>query len=155
MIKTQMGERAVKDLAIGDLVLTMDTGFRPISWISQRTLSEMELQKKAKLRPIRFQKGALGNGLPYADLVVSPQHRVLFRSPIAERMFGSREILVPARQMLGMPGVDIAETDDGVKYFHFMFDAHEVVFSNGAPTESMFTGPQAILALDAEAREEI
>ncbi len=113
------------------------------------------MQRKAKLRPIRFPKGALGNGLPYADLVVSPQHRVLFRSAIAERMFDSREILVPALQILGIPGVDIAETDDGVTYFHFMFDNHEVVFSNGAPTESMFTGPQAILALDTEAREEI
>ncbi len=155
MIKTWVGERAVEDLATGDLVLTMDNGFRPISWISQRSLSEMDLRRKTKLRPVRIQKGALGNGLPCADLVVSPQHRVLFRSPIAERMFGNREVLVAARQMLGMPGVDIAETTDGVTYFHFMFDAHEVVFSNGAPTESMFAGPQAVLALDAEARDEI
>ncbi len=155
MIKTQMGERAVEDLAIGDLVLTMDNGFRPISWINQRTLSEMDLRKETKLRPIRLEKGALGNGLPCADLVVSPQHRVLFQSPIAERMFGSREILVAARQMLDMPGVEIAETTHGVTYFHFMFDTHEVVFSNGAPTESMFIGPQTILGLDAEAREEI
>jgi len=63
--------------------------------------------------------------------------------------------MVPVLQMLGIPGVEIAETDDGVTYFHFMFDDHEAGFSHGAPTESMFTGPQAILALDTEAREEI
>lgn len=155
LIRTATGERPVEELVIGDLVLTADNGLRPIGWIGARTLSEADLQRKAELRPIRFRKGALGEGLPAMDLVVSPQHRILFRSRIAERMFGSREVLVAAHLMLGMPGVEIAETSDGVTYFHFMFDAHEVVFANSSPTESMFAGPQAILGLDSKAREEI
>ena len=155
LIQTATGERPVEELAIGDLVLTADNGLRPIGWIGARTLSEADLQRKAELRPIRFRQGALGKGLPAMDLVVSPQHRILFRSRIAERMFGSREVLVAARLMLDLPGVEIAETSDGITYIHFMFDTHEVVFANNAPTESLFAGPQAILGLDAKAREEI
>ncbi|WP_246040389.1 Hint domain-containing protein [Roseovarius arcticus] len=155
LIRTATGERPVEDLVIGDLVLTADNGLRPIGWIGARALSQTDLEQKAELRPIRFRQGALGEGLPAMDLVVSPQHRILFRSRIAERMFGNREVLVAARMMLGLPGVEIVETSDGVTYFHFMFDAHEVVFANSSPTESMFAGPQAILALDAKARAEI
>ena len=155
MIETPTGARAIEDLAIGDFVVTMDNGPRQIGWIGARTLTTADLRKKPKLRPIRFRKDSLGNGVPTADLVVSPQHRILFRSAIANRMFGSSEVLVAARLMIDLPGVDILEADDGVKYFHFMFDSHDVIFANGAPTESMFTGEQAMLGLDADAREEI
>ena len=36
-----------------------------------------------------------------------------------------------------------------------LFDDHEIIFSNGAPTESLFTGPEALKSLSAESREEI
>lgn len=59
---------------------------------------------------------------PERELEASPQHRVLVRSKIAE---------------------DMAE----VTYWHFLFEAHQVVFSNGAATESLFTGPVALKAV--------
>ena len=34
-------------------------------------------------------------------------------------------------------------------------EGHEVVFSNGAPTESLYIGSQALKTLTPEAREEI
>ena len=42
-----------------------------------------------------------------------------------------------------------------MEYWHFLFDAHQIVWSNGAPTESMFTGPDALRSVNPEAREEI
>ena len=70
-------------------------------------------------------------------------------------MFGTSEILVAARQLLQLDGIDIAGDLAGVEYFHMLFDWHEVVVSNGAETESLFTGPQALKALGRAARDEI
>jgi ABC-type branched-subunit amino acid transport system ATPase component len=42
-----------------------------------------------------------------------------------------------------------------VEYWHLLFDRHEVVFSEGARTESLFTGPEALRAVTPAARAEI
>ena len=42
-----------------------------------------------------------------------------------------------------------------IDYFHILSDRHEIVFSNGAPSESLFTKPEAMKALSPEARREI
>ncbi len=154
-IATRNGLVAIEDLAAGDPVITMDHGFRPIRWIGSRKLDAIDLEMHPKLRPIRISAGALGNGLPEHDLHVSPQHRVLVRSRIAERMFGKREVLVPANKLLVLDGFEIDTQAENVEYFHMLFDEHEIVFSNGAPTESLFTGPEALKAVAPEAREEI
>ncbi|MCQ0092170.1 hypothetical protein FGD77_10865 [Roseovarius sp. M141] len=36
-----------------------------------------------------------------------------------------------------------------------LFDQHEVVFADGAPSESLYTGPEALKAVSPEARTEI
>ena len=36
-----------------------------------------------------------------------------------------------------------------------LFDSHQVVYANGTPSESLFTGPEALRSLSPEAREEI
>jgi len=155
LIKTRSGEVTVEDLRVGDEVLTMDAGYQPIRWIGGRKVSAAELQINPKLKPIRICADALGPGLPRQDLLVSPQHRVLVRSPIAARLFDSAEVLVPAKKLLDLPGIYVEDGDDGVEYFHILFDAHQLVWSNGAVTESLFTGPEALKAVSPEAREEI
>lgn len=154
-IKTIDGVVKIEDLQIGSRVLTMDTGFQPIRWIGSRHLTAADLAANPKLRPIRIAAGALGPNAPETDLVVSPQHRVLVRSNVAERMFGENEVLVPAKLLLDYPGVSVDEDCAGVTYWHFLFDAHQIVFSDGMPTESLFTGPEAIKSVSKEAREEI
>lgn len=159
-IATARGEVAIEDLAEGDLVLTRDHGPQPLRWIGSTEVSQLRLVKQPKLRPIRIAAGALGfdsegAALPHRDLTVSPQHRILVRSKIAEKMFGEAEVLVPAKQLLQLPGVDIAEEVQPVVYFHLLFDRHEVIFANGAETESLYTGPEALKALPCAAREEI
>jgi len=155
LIKTMAGEVAIEDLSVGDKVLTMDTGYQPIRWIGGRKLSRAGLEANPKLKPIRIRAGALGPDLPEQDLLVSPQHRVLVRNQVAVRMFDSAEVLIPANKLLTLPGIDIEWDADGVEYFHFLFDAHQIVWSNGAQTESLFTGPEALKAVSPEAREEI
>jgi Ca2+-binding RTX toxin-like protein len=157
LIATINGLRPVQDLTVGDRVITMDNGYQEIRWIGSNRVLPAGLSANPKLVPIRIQAGALGGGMPEQDLLVSQQHRVLVRSQIAKRMFGTNEVLIPANKLLAIDGIDIALDTEatGVEYWHFLFDAHQVVWSNGAPTESLFTGPEALKSVSPEAREEI
>ncbi|MDZ4312132.1 MAG: Hint domain-containing protein [Cypionkella sp.] len=155
MIMTRKGEVAVDRLRVGDEVLTVDKGFRPIRWIGSRTLSARQLQCAPQLRPIRFEIGALGNGLPLRPLEVSPQHRCLIRSEIAQRMVGAREVLAAAKHLLAVEGVSVVETNTPVTYFHILLDSHELLISNGAATESFFIGPVGMSSMSANDRLEI
>jgi hypothetical protein len=155
LIETVDGPRAIETLKPGDLVLTKDNGARPIAWIGHRSIGARALAQNPELAPIRIKAGALGKGIPEADLIVSPQHRILVRSRIAQRMFDTDEILVAAKLLLEADGIDICEDCEGVEYFHLLFDQHEVVFANGAEAESLYTGPQALKSVSASARIEI
>lgn len=154
-ILTRRGEVAVEDLAPGDEVLTADNGFEPLVWVGGRHVTAAELRAKPNLRPIRIKAGALGQGVPVRDLVVSPQHRVMLRSDIARGMFGVVEVLVPAVHLLHLPGVARINPAKGVTYHHVLCARHEVLFANGAPTESLYAGPMALKALGPEAVAEI
>ena len=154
LIDTPDGPRPVEDLRIGDLVLTLDRGAQPIRWIGSRKL-DIELACIPRLRPVRIRAGALGAGVPKADLLVSPQHRVLLRSRIAARMFGAAEVLVAAKSLLGLDGIEVVDDLPEVEYFHFTFDQHEIVFANGAEAESLFPGPEALKAVSPAARREL
>ncbi len=154
-IETDRGPIAIENLAEGDLVQTRDNGLQPIRWIGHRSLSSADLTANGKLRPIRIRAGALGRHRPATDLVVSPQHRILVRSHIAQKMFGTAEVLVAAKQLCQIDGIDIAYDMAAVDYYHLLFDRHEVVISNGAESESLFTGPEAIASVGKEAAGEI
>lgn len=75
------------------------------------------------------------------------------RSAIATRMFGAQELLVAAKHLTEVEGIDILPDTAGVTYVHLMFGAHEILTSNGAQSESLYPGPQALLALGEAANE--
>ncbi|MDO5620383.1 MAG: Hint domain-containing protein [Paracoccus sp. (in: a-proteobacteria)] len=155
LIDTPTGAVAVETLRPGDLVLTRDHGAQPVRWIGTRKLTAADLAAAPEMHPIRIAAGALGNGTPSTDLLVSPQHRILVRSAIAQKMFGTDEVLVAAKQLCQIDGIDIAQDAAQVEYVHILFDQHEVVISNGAETESLYTGPEALKSIGSAARDEI
>lgn len=154
-ITTKSGLIPVEMLRVGDRALTLDEGYQPIRWIGSRQISAADLLLRPQLRPVRLPAGSLGAGLPASDLVVSPQHRILLRSRIAKRMFESHEVLVPAKDLVGRFGIDYAQDVTSVEYWHVMFDKHQVVFAEGQPSESLYTGPEALQSLSNIARKEI
>lgn len=155
MIATERGEVAIEDLRIGDRVMTRDAGAQPVRWIGATGVSAARLDLMPNLRPIRIHAGALGDGMPSRDLVVSPQHRVLVRSRIARRMFDQDEVLVAAKHLLGLDGIEVAHDLPEVEYFHLLLDQHHILTSNGAETESLFLGPEARKAVGPGAWREI
>lgn len=136
MIQTDRGEVAVEDLQLGDRVKTLDHGFQAIRWIGKSNTDA-----SGDFAPIVFKPGALGNS---RAMRVSPQHRILVQGWQAELFFGQSEILVPAKHLVDDKLI-CRDPGGRVVYYHVMFDQHEVVFSDGVPTESFFPGDQIML----------
>ncbi|WP_246175240.1 Hint domain-containing protein [Paracoccus limosus] len=155
LIRTERGDIAVEHLRVGDRVMTRDNGPQVLRWIGRKALDGDQLRLFAQLRPVRIRAGALGRDMPRRDLHLSQQHRVLVGSRIAERIFGRNEVLVAAKHLLALPGIERDDSLQPLEYYHLLFDRHEILFSEGAQTESLFTGPEALRAIDAAARAEI
>lgn len=152
-IQTVGGPVQVEDLSEGDHVVLYDGNTAPVLRVFRRSVSAEMLQLFPKLLPVRITAGALGDGLPKRDLLVSRQHRMLVRSKISERMFGT-EVLIPAIKLTALPGI-FEEPVEQVTYHHILFDSHQVIFAEGAPTESLYTGTEALKMVSPEARAEL
>jgi len=145
LITTPFGRAAIEDLAVGDMVETVDHGPQQIRWIGGRTI-----EGSGNFAPIRFEAGALGNDRP---MLLSPQHRVLLQGWRAEMLFGDDEVLVPAKHLINDATIRPV-TQREVTYYHFLFDHHELVWSDGCISESFFPG-DTILKGNEELRAEI
>ncbi|MEP3845999.1 MAG: Hint domain-containing protein [Paracoccaceae bacterium] len=146
LIETASGEKAVETLSAGDLVRTLDHGVQPIRWIGS-----VRRPALGKLAPIKICKGALGNR---RELMVSPQHRMLLTGWRAELFFGECEVLATAKSLIN--DRDIFRVEGGfIEYFHILFDTHEIIFSEGTPSESFHPGAMGARALSQDACDEI
>ncbi|MGM0740911.1 MAG: Hint domain-containing protein [Pseudomonadota bacterium] len=147
LIATPKGEVRIETLKPDDLVLTRDNGPQPLIWIGQRHVGPAELAQNEKLRPIEIKPTLIQSHSP---LVVSRQHGVLLR-------LDGEETLVRAIHLTKLPrsGTRIMHGCRGVTYFHLVFEAHQVIFAEGAPSESFYPGPQALSSLAAPARDEL
>jgi Ca2+-binding RTX toxin-like protein len=145
-IATPYGARAVEDLKPGDLVLTMDNGLQPLRWVGARTVPAT-----GRFAPIEITKGALGNE---RDLIVSPQHRMLLNGWRSEMLFNTSEVFAAAKHLVN--GSTIREAQGGfVTYYHLMFDRHEVIFAEGAASESFHVSDYSLTGVADGAREEL
>lgn len=153
-IATPKGERPVETLQVGDRVITRDNGIQEIRWVGARKMSGEELESAEHLKPVLIRQGALGNNLPERDMMVSPNHRVLVANDKTALYFEEREVLVAAKHLTGLDGVDIV-TVSGTTYIHVMFDHHEVILSDGAWTESFQPGDQSLAGIGNAQRQEI
>lgn len=155
LISTPQGDRRVETLRAGDKVLDCDGAPIVLRAVMSQALTATALRANPRLRPVRICAGALGGGLPRRDLLVSRQHRMLVSSPIARRMFGADDVLVSAMRLTDLLGIHVDETVETVTYFHLLFDRHEVILAENAPSESLFLGREALKSVSPDARDEI
>lgn len=151
-IATARGQVPVERLRVGDLLLTRDHGPQPLRWIGRMTAGRAAQQRSSALRPVRNAAGALGGALPESDLLVSPQHRVLLRSPIVARVAGEAEVLVAAHRLVGVPGITAVAATASCTYYHLLLARHEILFANGAEAESFLPGAEALRVLTDRGR---
>ena len=154
MIATPRGEVAVENLRVGDKVITRDNGIQEIRWMGAKQMGWHDFAANPHLKPIMVKAGSLGNGLPERDMMLSPNHRLLVANDRTALYFDEHEVLVAAKHLIGGDGVHQVDSV-GTTYFHFMFDQHEVVLSNGAWTESFQPGDYTLKGLGNSQRNEI
>lgn len=154
LIATPRGERLVEELQVGDRVITRDNGIQEIRWVGHKEMSGKGLAAAPHLRPVMIRAGALGNGLPERDIMVSPNHRMLVSNERTQLYFEESEVLAAAKHLTGAPGI-VAVDVFSTTYVHFMFDRHEVVLSNGAWSESFQPGDWSLKGIGNAQRNEI
>ena len=155
LIRTPDGDRPVETLRVGDPVSTLRGGAVPVRWIGLRRLSAAALRARPEFRPVRIRRDSFGEGLPRRDLRVSPQHRVLLSGWKLELLFGEERMLAPARHLVDGLAVTVEPAEDAVEYYHILCDAHEILISEGLPTESFHPGAWSLGGLAPEARAEL
>jgi len=135
------------------MVFTRGAGFQPIVWAGQRTYSAEALQEAPHLAPIRFDEGALP-GLE-TSLLLSPQHRVLHCSAVAQLYFGAPEVLLPAKGLVNGATIRAVIPADGITYVHIMCASHQIVQVGGLWAETLLPGGEALEAMTDAQRAEI
>ena len=150
LISTPRGMVAIQDLRVGDMVQTRDNGPQRLLWVGARRLDAAELAANPHLRPIVLRAAYFG--LP-RDLVVSPQHGILLHHD----MRGGGETFYRAKHLAQLPGggARVMQGKRRVRYFHLLFEDHQVVFANGMACESLYPGAQGYGALSPAARAEL
>ena len=144
-IRGAAGDIPVEHLKVGDLLMTLDRGLKPIRWIGRKVAPGTGI-----FAPVEIASDTLGNA---RTLRVSQQHRMVLRGPLAEALFGETEVLAAAKHLVNGTTIQIVPQPE-IEYFHILLDDHEVLFAEGAMSESFHPGSYA-LASDAAMRAEL
>ncbi len=129
-IATPQGDRAVETLCIGDDVTTADGRIAPVRWIGRRSFGGRFLAGQRHLLPVCITAGALADGIPARDLLVSPHHAMALGGVLVEAadlMNGTTIVQVPAMER--------------VDYVHVELAKHDLILAEGAATET-FVGDE-------------
>lgn len=131
MITTTKGEIAVEDLSEGDMVVTADGRSVPIKWLGHQDLFPSNVTEH--MQPVRIRKGALGDNVPNADLVLTANHAMLLD-----------DLLINAGALINGDTIDflpLEECDFRLRVYHVETEAHEAILANGAASESYLDAP--------------
>jgi O-antigen biosynthesis protein len=134
LIRTPHGEASIETLRIGDWVMTVSGAPRPIRWIGRRTYSGPIASGNGQVLPILFRAGSLGERLPQRDLWVSPGHAMWVDG-----------MLIPARALVNGTSIVQEKAVDEVTYIHIEFNTHDVIYAEGAPSESFVDDESRLL----------
>jgi hypothetical protein len=129
-IRTAEGDKRVENLATGDLLPTVFYGMRPIQWIGRYRFKKTDPTKAwvKDVLPVRVARSALGPDVPHADLFLTKGHALLIGNvlvPVSNLINGTTIALYEARAL------------DELEFFHIKFEAHDVIYAEGAPCETL------------------
>lgn len=127
LIATPQGERAVETLKTGDLLHTADGRAVPVIWVGRQTVMRA-FTPTDRFVPVRITAGALGDGVPHSDLLVTGDHAM-----VVDDLAINASALVNGTTIRWEPQDRLAER---FTYYHLETEAHDVILANGAPAES-------------------
>jgi len=126
---TPSGERKVEELQIGGLVTTLRGEAKPITWIGRRVYRRSTDSKHPDgILPVRVAKGALGPDAPHCDLFISQQHALWVDG-----------LFIKAMDLVNSSSIAVHSTAEHseIEYLHVKIAQHDVIFAEGAPSETL------------------
>lgn len=134
----------VESLEPGDVILTRDHGGQVLRW-----RGAVRLPAAGAFAPVVVDAGVMGNPRP---LAVSPHHRLFLYRREARALAGAADLLVQARHLVDDRG--IRRRPGGTVIYHgLVFDAHEVIYAEGVPCESLQVCPEILTRLPEDLAE--
>ena len=126
-IATPTGEVAVERLAPGDPVLTADGWSAPVHFLFRQTLHSA-FTPADRFCPVVIRAGALGEGLPRRDLIVTADHGIAIDGVLV-----NAGALVNGRTIVRMPAEAIGKSH---VVYHIETAGHDLVLAHGVPCET-------------------
>ncbi len=124
-IATDSGELAVEQLRAGDLVRAASGSLVAIKWIGTRRMTRLhEHPEQSAVQPLCVAKGALAQGCPARDLMLSPDHALLLEGK-----------LIPVKALINGRSIRQLSWAE-VTYFHVELPQHDILLAEGAEVES-------------------
>lgn len=124
LIRTPAGDALVEALEVGALVTT-PKGDMPVKWVGHRTITVSSQPVPEENWLVRIREGALAEGVPSRDLLVTQEHCMVFEGK-----------LVPARMLVNGASIVLDRTITSYTYYHVELDEHEALWAENALTES-------------------
>ena len=112
----------------GDMVRTLQGGFKPVGLVDHVRLDADFLARYPGLQPVRIRRNAFGQGLPASDILLAPSQLVRAGKP------GTMVPFVPAAKLVGRPYVDRAQ-ESQVTYTRFSVGLRCVALCEGLAVE--------------------
>ena len=126
IVLTLKGETPVEAIRVGDRVITRDSGTAVVRSVAQRTVVTQLIEVAA---------GSLGQNRPENDTVLPGGQSILIRDWRAEAMFGSKQALVPAAQLVDGEFIRDLGLREAVVY-EIGFDDGHIVYADGLELDS-------------------
>jgi hypothetical protein len=111
-ISTSFGDVHAQVLRERDMVRTASGNLKPVLWVDRVKLDQGFMRKAPNATAILIRAGALGNGLPKADVIVSPEQEISFGRQ------GLTSDFHKAKSLLGRPGV-VRKPEEIMTYTRF------------------------------------
>ena len=123
---------------MGDLLPTVFGGACPIQWIGRYRYRKSDPVKPwvRNVMPIRIARSTLGTNVPHATLYISEAHALLIDG-----------VLVAAGDLVNdmtITRYDAREFDE-LEFFHIKLERHDVIYAEGAPTETLLEVDESAL----------
>ena len=124
MVRTPLGQAAVEDLQVGDLVQSVDGKPVPILWIGRQTVAP-RFADELRL-PIRIKVGALDENIPSRDLLLSADHAIFIDGALIHAgALVNETSIVRERDVPAM-----------FSYYHIEVNDHALILAENTPAET-------------------
>lgn len=162
-VASNLGWRAIEALAVGDKVLTFDSGMQTVTEI-RRAHMWLDAPDTAEMMwPVVIPEGALGNR---EELTLLPDQGVMIESDAAQDMHGDPFAVLTAQSLVGLRGIRRRQPMHRVELIAVYFERDEVIYAEGGALihcprdmstldKFLEAGHQAYVVLSGEAAEEL